>query len=86
MTPEEENEAQAALMNYLEGQPPILMEIDVQTALLIIGNLQLAVRHPDNKGDGARAIRAFARELQERVAPVGSAIHDIMEEGWDTPE
>ena len=82
MTPEEESEAHAALMEYLQGQPPIHLEIDVQTALLVIGNLQLALRHPDNTGDGSRAIRAFARDLQERIAPVGSEIHTIMEEGW----
>jgi hypothetical protein len=83
MTPEEEDDAQKALMSYLQGQPPIMLEIEVQTALLVIGNLQLALRHPQNAGDGARAIRAFARELQERIAPVGSPIHDIMEEGWE---
>lgn len=86
MTPEEEEDAQRVVMEYMEGQPPILLEVDVQTALLVIGNLQLALRHPANNGAGALAILQFVKDLQERIAPVGSPIHDIMEEGWNAQE
>ncbi len=84
MTPEEESVAQEMVMEYLKEQPPVQLEVDVQTALLVIGNLQLALRHPDNMGAGSQAIRRFVSDLQERIAPVGSPIYAIIEEGWNT--
>lgn len=79
----EEDAAHSALAKLLEGRPPITLEIELPLALLLVGNLQLALRHPQNSGDGARAIRAFARDLQARIAPVGSEIHAVMEMGWE---
>ena len=62
-----------------ESLKSALLNLDVQDR-----NLQLALRHPDNDGPGAKAMLKLAKELQERIAPIGSPAYDIIEMGWNT--
>jgi len=49
---------------------------------LIFSNLQLALRHPHNKGAGAVTARQIATAIQYEIAPAGSPLGDLAERGW----
>ncbi len=67
----------------LEDQPPLRLEIDRVTAWVVLAQLQLALRHPENMGPSAEIARAIAQQLQSLVASRG-ALAVVARCGWDT--
>lgn len=61
----------------------ITIEVDLVTALCVIANIQLAGRHPENKGTPKLVGEKFARKLQARVAEVKPGMLTVMEAGWN---
>lgn len=57
--------------------------IDVITAMAVIGNIQLASRHPLNDGESLKIAIWFARILQERLDAVCPEYSAVIEMGWD---
>jgi hypothetical protein len=57
--------------------------LDAIEVVMLIGELQLALKHPGNKG----ATAEFARELIKRLTaqvPAGcAAIHEVIRKGWE---
>lgn len=51
-------------------------------AWILLSQLQLALRHPQNTGPSAEAARQIARRLQSIVAPHG-ALAAVAERGWN---
>lgn len=43
--------------------PPVIIDVDPSTAVAIVAQLQLALRHPSNRGDTARRCREFLDRL-----------------------
>jgi hypothetical protein len=66
----------------LEGRPFIL-ETDAVTAWAILTHLQLALRHPANKGPTSVVVRRVAQDLVDTLAPPGSALREVADKGWD---
>lgn len=64
-----------------EERVPI--EIDMVTAICLIGSVQLASRHPKNVGPSARISQDFARDLQKIVVEKFPAAEFILEAGWN---
>lgn len=61
----------------------ISLEIRSLDAWILLSQLQLALRHPENNGPSADKARQIARRLQSLVAPTG-ALKIVAERGWDT--
>ncbi len=64
--------------------------LDIQAALAIAGNLQLALRHPSNKGPSSRIARAVVDGIIRRLQEAGfEATAEIVKLGdnpaYDTP-
>lgn len=60
------------------------IRLDASTAFVIASQLQVALRHPANKGQPAEVARAFCEELIGRIAPVeGTPIRECLELGFD---
>ncbi|HEU0142921.1 MAG TPA: hypothetical protein VFQ79_24590 [Bryobacteraceae bacterium] len=60
----------------------ITVALTYTEAWSVLGQLQLAARHPGNTGPGARIARQFAELLQQEVSttPMLAAIADL---GWN---
>jgi hypothetical protein len=46
------------------------VDFDLLTAICVIAQIQLAIRHPKNIGPSRELAEAFARMLQQKVAEV----------------
>jgi hypothetical protein len=62
---------------------PVIIETDMTTALAVIGNLQLAFRHPDNVGPSRRAAEKLVVELIESIDPEHGYVYDVLMMGFD---
>jgi hypothetical protein len=67
----------------LKGKPFIL-ETTALHAWLIMAQLQLALRHPQNKGPSSNMVREICNKIIEVVAPPGTALREVADRGWDT--
>jgi len=59
------------------------MEIDVPRAVMLVAQLQLALRHPDNKGESARTMREFTKGLIALIAGRDELLKTGLEAGFD---
>jgi hypothetical protein len=85
MTTNDPLEAQftAEFIALAERTERISIEIRPLDAWILLCQLQLALRHPENSGPSADKARQIARRLQSLVAPTG-ALKIVAERGWDT--
>jgi hypothetical protein len=65
----------------LKDKPDILVSLSPIQIWVIMGNMQLALRHPDNKGGTSDMAREIALEFQALVASEG-ALKEVAEMGW----
>ena len=66
----------------LQTKGVIRIEIPALDAFCLIGQLQLALRHPQNTGPTAQMTREFAERLI-LIAATTPALRAIAELGWD---
>ena len=59
------------------------LELTAIEAIALIGQLQLALRHPANRGPAAELIRTLAKALEEFLSKCGPATAEICRRGWD---
>lgn len=70
-------------LRKLQEQPRRAFELAPFDGFLLVTNTQLATRVPGNDGPTApRAMRA-AKDLQRQIAPEGSALHALIDMGWN---
>lgn len=67
--------------NALKDKPLVPILISPLDIWIILSQMQLALRHPENKGASSKMARDIARQLQEIVAPEG-ALKQVAEMGW----
>ncbi len=60
-------------------------ELDVLSAITLIGNLQLALRHPANTGPNTRIVRFFIDETIRRMREAGLTAHAELARLGDDP-
>ena len=61
----------------------IEMQISCESAICLIGQIQLALRHPQNVGASRNVVESIARKLQKAVTMIAPDWNDIFEMGWD---
>lgn len=66
-----QNDAAVAgfLASWVADAEPVTIQLDPESALSVIGNLQLALRHPGNTGIAADIAKELIDGLIERLAP-----------------
>jgi hypothetical protein len=69
-----------------KGNLPLMVELDVASAIAVIGSLQLALRHPEHKGACAKAARALIDGLIEMIRQMGFEYNALMARLGDDPE
>lgn len=80
--PFNEDEQRQALRELIT-RPPIPVEIDPPVAMILIGQLQLAIRHPQNTGTSAAYAREFIEALRSRICEPGSVLDALITAGFD---
>jgi len=70
-------------MENSEENFTIQVEIDFLSAMCIIGNIQLASRHPKNTGPSRKIAELFARMLQKIVVEKRPDVAELLEKGWN---
>lgn len=71
-----------ALAKMREMKEPIKFELDVTHVMGLIGQLQLAFRHPGNTGPSRAAIERFVRDLIEQMDPEHGDVHALLTMGF----
>ena len=61
---------------------PIRLDIDGLFAFQIITQIQLALRHPQNRGETSDRTRKFAIDLQNGIVDRVPEIKSILDKGW----
>jgi hypothetical protein len=61
---------------------PLPFTLSPYTAVVIVSQIQLALRHPGNVGELAKQARHIARTLQERLAEQDPEVGRYLEQGW----
>jgi hypothetical protein len=82
MSQELEIQKLAAVFEQLQGSELIACQIQPDAAYLLVAQLQLALRHPANRGPSANTIKNFAVELQRRIVERVPAAQEVLEKGW----
>lgn len=62
---------------------PVILEISLQHAIGMIGNLQLAFRVPGNTGSTRDMMEKFVRDLIDRLDPERGDLHRLLMMGFD---
>ena len=65
----------------MKNEPPVPVYLPKLAALALVTQIQLALRHPENKGWNAEQGKSIARELQA-LFNKNSATYQILEKGW----
>jgi hypothetical protein len=64
------------------GNRRLNLSVDIAQMLAIIGNLQLALRHPGNTGQSARVTRAFIKDCKLALSEY-QGICKLIDKGFD---
>lgn len=70
------------ISHILSQAPPIEMAIEPFRCFVLVSQLQLALRHPDNTGSSADIARDMAMRLQAKLGHLDPAIALALESGW----
>ncbi|HEV2863061.1 MAG TPA: hypothetical protein VGX48_18745 [Pyrinomonadaceae bacterium] len=62
---------------------PVLFELDPVLAVGLVGQLQIAFRHPANTGETRERLEQFVRDLIERLDPAHGDLHALLMMGFD---
>jgi hypothetical protein len=66
----------------LENAQSIGMKITAPRAFVLLSQLQLALRHPENNGASAEIARDIAQRLSDRLSAIDPAIAALIAQGW----
>lgn len=79
-----ESEADAnRIRNHLKTADPVAIELSGVVAMGLIANLQLALRHPENRGPTSALMRCLCDEVIEKFANGDATIETLMRRGYD---
>ncbi len=71
----------AMLRNVRTTLPPL--DLTVPDAVILVGQIQLALRHPANTGPSAMRVRDIALHLQTALGRVDPVLEQLCKLGWD---
>jgi len=58
------------------------LELTALEAMTLLGQMQLALRHPANRGASADLVRKIAQVIEQFLAKLGPATAEICRRGW----
>lgn len=64
------------------SKTPVVLAISGLEAMVLIGQLQLALGHPANKGNTADAAMKLAKQLQQVISGIDADVDRVIEQGW----
>jgi hypothetical protein len=74
----------AAFREMKENQPPNLrLELSASEQSILLAQLQLALRHPNN-ADNSGITRNIAKRLQDNLAKAGPFTCEMWKRGWQS--
>jgi hypothetical protein len=84
MTPQDEQMLALATeeMRQLDTRAGVILELGTVQALLLIAQLQLALRHPANRGPGAAFALNMTREIEAHLGKT-PGLRWLIARGWD---
>jgi len=65
------------------GLQMVRLEMNVAQLLVLVSQVQLALRHPNNKGESAAEATAFVRDVQEQLRALDPVFGEVIEHGFD---
>lgn len=83
MTHEQYNAAFDAMKRLQVKGFRINLKLGPAQAMMLIGQLQLAARHPANIGPSSGLVRLLATELADELVEAEPELQAIIEAGWD---
>lgn len=72
------------IRNHLKTTDPVAVELSGVVAMGLIVNLQLALRHPGNRGPTSVLMRCLCDEVIEKFANGDATIETLMRRGYDS--
>jgi hypothetical protein len=85
MTDDEDKKIIDALTHLICASPhlpSVVLELEQWDAWILLGQLQLALRHPANKGNVREVAEAVARLVQQQLI-LSPLLKELVEKGWD---
>ena len=70
------------LAEKLKATSPIYAEFDAYQLFVIVGQLQLALKHPENVGESAEVAEAIAEEFSALLIKAIPEIEPVIAAGW----
>ena len=67
----------------LNQNRPVIIETDLTTSLALIGNIQLALRHPANNGPSSKLAEGLVVGLIETIDPDHGDVYELLMMGFD---
>ena len=61
----------------------IVLNIDGELAIILVSQLQLALRHPVNNGPSSKSVKQFALMLQNKLRGIDASVDIVLEMGWN---
>jgi len=78
------DEFNAELKKLRDDPQEVLLHLDKIAAWVVLCQLQLALRHPENKGATAEIARNVAMSIQEALCPEPESVLAMMaQSGWE---
>jgi hypothetical protein len=62
---------------------PVKVDVDVATMMSVVANLQLAARHPQNRGLAHEAAKAFVDQAERQLAALDPVFAEVIARGRD---
>lgn len=77
------DEMMAAIARIQAKHPCMVLSLEWPTVLVLVGQLQLALRHPANTGDAAETTRGFLDQLFSIIEASDAPLARLMRMGDD---
>jgi hypothetical protein len=65
----------------LHRRPEVTVKLSALEAWILMSQIQLALRHPENKGEPAKIVETIARTIQKEF-DVDPVLTELAEQGW----
>jgi hypothetical protein len=68
------------------GSDPVILEMDVTTAIILVSQVQLATRHPKNIGPARKKAESIMRDMCEMLGNKYAdypELKELLDKGWD---
>lgn len=72
-----------AAVGRLESHGVLSLDIDPRLMLVVVAELQLALRHPENTGPTRRKIERLTRDWQAWLVELEPDLAEVLELGWN---